>query len=121
MMKRLKSVVTSVCVVLVLGILSFTLVSYGNKCEEYRYSLSELSDHTYGRYYRVSSRVPAQNYEVITLCCNGNVVTHQGDVNIFYTDQEPYAVVKSYNVVNADEICVYVPKGTISFQENVGV
>ena len=120
-MKKFRPAITPVCIALVLGILFFALVSYGNKYEERKYSLVELSNNTYGWYYRVSSRVPAQNYEVITLCCDGSIVTFQGDVNIVYTDQNPYVVVKDYNIVNADEICVYVPKGTISFQENVGV
>jgi len=119
--KVLNAIITICVVSLIIGCFA-ALISHGNKCVEHNYSLSELSEGTYGWYYRVSSQVPAQNYDVITLCCNGVVATFQGNVHITYTDsKEPYAVVKDYNLVNADKIYVYVPRGTIHFQENVGV
>lgn len=119
--KVLNAIITICVVSLIIGCFA-ALISNGNKCVEHNYSLSELSEGTYGWYYRVSSQVPAQNYDVITLCCNGTVATFQGNVHITYTDnKEPYAIVKDYNLVNADEVYVYVPSGTIRFQENVGV
>lgn len=96
-------------------------INYGNKYTENKYSLSELNDGVYGVYTNVSSRVPAQNYEMITLCYNRKVYTFKGYVYINYTDEEPYVIYQDYNYINGDKIYVYVPYGSIEYQVNVGV
>lgn len=90
--------------------------------EPLEYSLVELNDNVYGILTQVSSSIPGQNYEMITLCCSGNIYTFKGTVEIQYTDAvQPYVKVHDYNIVNADKIWVYVPAGTIEFQRGVGV
>lgn len=112
----------TIVVILVFCLCIGALVSYGNRHTEHEYKLYELSDGVYGMYTVVSSSIPAQNYEMITLCCNGSVYTFKGNINIQHTDTvEPYVVWHNYNIVNGDDIWVYVPHGTIEFQKGVGV
>ena len=97
------------------------MIHYGNRSTENTFQLSEVNDGVYAIYYNTHSRVPAQNYEVITVCCNGNIYTFKGSVQISYVDTEPYATVKQYNLVNSDEVHIYVPKGTVAYEESVNI
>ena len=97
------------------------MVHYGNQNTENTYQLSEINEGVYVIYYNTHSRVPAQNYEVATVCCNGNIYTFKGGVQISYVDIEPYATVKQYNLVNSDEVHIYVPKGTVAYEESVNI
>ena len=109
--------------VIIIGIISafvlfiICMIHYGNRSTENTFQLSEVNDGVYAIYYSTHSRVPAQNYEVITVCCNGNIYTFKGSVQISYVDTEPYATVKQYNLVNSDEVHIYVPKGTVSYEK----
>ena len=113
--------------VIIIGIISafilfiVCMIHYGNRSTENTYRLSEVNDGVYAIYYSTHSRVPAQNYEVITVCCNGNIYTFKGSVQISYVDTEPYATVKQYNLVNSDEVHIYVPKGTVSYEKSVNI
>jgi hypothetical protein len=80
-----------------------------------------MSDGVYAIYYNTYSSIPAYNYEVVTVCGGGSVHTFKGDVTISFTNDEPYVKVRTYDVVNSDEIYVYVPKGTISYQPGVNI
>lgn len=97
------------------------MIHYANQYTEYEYKLCDMGDGVYAIYYTTHSRAPAYNYEVVTVCCNGNVHTFQGDVNISFTDGEPYIKVKDSNTVNADEMYVYVPQGTVVYQPSVDI
>ena len=114
-------------IVIIVGIISAFILSiicmirYGNQSTENTFQLSEVNDGVYAIYYNTHSRVPAQNYEVIMVCCNGNIYTFKGDVQISYVDIEPYATVKQYNFVDSDEVHIYVPKGTVSFEKSVNI
>lgn len=113
--------------VIIIGIISafvlfiICMIHYGNRSTENTFQLSEVNDGVYAIYYNTHSRVPAQNYEVITVCCNGNIYTFKGSVQISYVDTEPYATVKQYNLVNSDDVHIYVPKGTVSYEEGVNI
>ena len=113
--------------VIIIGIISAFILSiicmirYGNQSTENTFQLSEVNDGVYAIYYSTHSRVPAQNYEVITVCCNGNIYTFKGSVQISYVDTEPYATVKQYNLVNSDEVHIYMPKGTVAYEESVNI
>jgi hypothetical protein len=87
----------------------------------YEYNLSEIDDGVYGYYNTVSSGVPAQNYEVITLYFNGSIHTLDGDVNIHYTDSEPRLVWHYVRLVHGCTYDVYVPNGSIEMRPNVGL
>ena len=113
--------------VIIIGIISafvlfiICMIHYGNRSTENTLQLSEVNDGVYAIYYSTHSRVPAQNYEVITVCCNGNIYTFKGSVQISYVDTEPYATVKQYNLVNSDEVHIYVPKETVAYEESVNI
>lgn len=113
--------------VIIIGIISafvlfiIYMIHYGNRSTENTFQLSEVNDGVYAIYYNTHSRVPAQNYEVITVCCNGNIYTFKGSVQISYVGTEPYATVKQYNLVNSDEVHIYVPKGTVVYEESVNI
>ena len=113
--------------VIIIGIISafvlfiICMIHYGNRSNENTFQLYEENDGVYAIYYNTHSRVPAQNYEVITVCCNGNIYTFKGSVQISYVDTEPYATVKQYNLVNSDEVHIYVPKGTVAYEESINI
>lgn len=97
------------------------LAHYSFHFETKEYSLSEVEPGTYCIYSVVSSRVPSANYKMVTLCCNGQIVTFKGSVAIIYSASSPRAIIDDYHIVNGDKIKVFVPVGTIKFQENIGI
>ena len=100
----------------------YKLAQYAEYTEEYSYELQEIKDGTYAIYHSVSSNVPANNYDVITICYNGQIHMFQGEVIIQQTNDTPYAnIISKPHMSNADEITVFIPKGTIEFVDNVGL
>jgi hypothetical protein len=118
---KIKSTIKTTLVILVIVAIVWSFISYTCKTIEYEYRLYEMNDGVYAIYYNTHSNVPANNYEVVTLCCGGNVHTFRGNVFISFTDSEPYARVRNCNIVNGDDIYVYVPQGTVSYQSSVYV
>ena len=116
--------ISIVIMAIVIGVGSLICWIYKNNTHynEYEYSLVELNDGVYGTLTQVASSVPAQNYSMITLCCEGNIYTFKGTVEILYIDDtEPYVKIHDYNITNGDHIWVYVPSGTIEFQKGIGI
>ena len=97
------------------------LIFICSKTTEYRYDLQEVDSGVYAIYYNTYSRVPAQNYEVITVCSNNSIYTFKGNIQISYVDTKPYATVKQCNLANSDEVYIYVPKGTVAYEESVNI
>lgn len=122
MMKKLdKPTIIIIGIITAFLLFIVCMIHYGNQSTENTYRLSEINEGVYAIYYNTHSRVPAQNYEVVTVCCNGNIYTFKGDVQISYVDIEPYITVKQYNWVNSDEVYIYVPKGTVAYEESVNI
>ena len=119
--KNDKSTVIIISIISAFLLFIVCMIRYGNRSTENTYQLSEVNNGVYAIYYNTHSRVPAHNYVVITVCCNGNIYTFKGSVQISYVDTEPYATVKQYNLVNSDEVHIYVPKGTVAYEENVNI
>ena len=119
--KNDKSTVIIISIISAFLLFIVCMIRYGNRSTENTYQLSEVNNGVYAIYYNTHSRVPAQNYEVITVCCNGNIYTFKGSVQISYADTEPHATVKQYNLVNSDEVHIYVPKGTVAYEESVNI
>ena len=121
-MKKLdKPTIVIICIIAIFLLFIACMIHYGNRSTENTFQLSEVNDGVYAIYYNTHSRVPAQNYEVITVCCNGNIYTFKGSIQISYIDTEPYATVKQYNLVNSDEVHIYVPKGTVAYEESINI
>ena len=120
-MKFNKSIIIMFIIsILCVGGLAYLVVD-SSQYTEYEYKLYEISDDVYGTYNTVVSSIPAQNYDMITLCCNGQIRTFKGDVYITYTDSDPYMLHKDSKLVNADILYVYVPFGTIIYQSATGI
>lgn len=117
--------IITICVIIlivaaiIVGMVS--LIVYSNKYTEYEFRLSELQDGVYGVYGTIVSNIPADNYDFITLCCDGQIRTFKGGVVISYTDTVPYAYYRDTNTVNADIVYVYVPFGSIVYQGTTGI
>lgn len=121
MSKDVKCVIIIISVVVLFFAAIGGLIHYGNQYTEHEYQLYEMNEGVYAIYYTTHSRAPAYNYEVVTVCCNGNVYTFKGNVNISFTNDKPYVKVKNYNTVNSDDIYVYVPQGTVVYQPSVDI
>lgn len=112
-------VITCILALIFLGL--YKLISYGEYTEEYSYELEEIKSGTYAIYNTVSSTTPAHNYNVVTICYNGQIHVFQGTVNICQTSNKPHADIISRPHMNYnDEITIYVPKGTVEFAEGIG-
>lgn len=121
MSRQVKNILTTIGVALLILLpilfLMFTVISDSYKFKEYDLSLSEISEDIYASYYQVHSAVPAHNYEVITICSNGNVQTFLGDVSIVFTDGVPHAEVKDYYKRDyGAEITVYIPQNSVKYE-----
>lgn len=121
-MKFIKKIL--VCILIIAIVLG--CVSCMRSCHEYstysntfEYTLTELSDGVYGYYNAVTSNIPAENYEMIVLCFNGQIYTLKGDVNIHYTDNECKLIWTDVNLVHGDTFEVYVPSGSIEMRPNL--
>ncbi len=118
-MTKITVIVIAVFLILV-GIIAYMII-YSSQYTKHEYDLSEISDGVYGTYNTVVSSIPAQNYDIITLCCNGKIRTFKCTVHISYTDSNPYVIYEDVNCVNADKLYVYVPFGTIEYQGTTGI
>lgn len=119
MSKDTKFIIIGISIIILFIAVICGLIHYGNQYTEQEYQLCEMEDGVYAIYYTTHSTVPAHNYEVVTLCCNGNVYTFQGNVNISFVNSEPYVKIRNYNTINNDDIYVYVPQGTVCYQPSV--
>lgn len=80
---------------------------------EWTATIEELESGIYGYTSTVVSNVPAENYEMLTVLCNGTYMNIKGHVKIVYDSNTPYIEYKSTNTVNADSVIVHVQKGQI--------
>lgn len=80
---------------------------------EWTATIEELESGIYGYTSTMVSNVPAENYEMLTVLCNGTYMNIKGHVKIVYDSNTPYIEYKSTNTVNADSVIVHVQKGQI--------
>lgn len=113
-----------ITILFIIGTLLFIVVSYTwwtNKPEKDTYELSEITEGTYVIVDNVVSSIPAQNYTMATICCNNTIKTYKGQVQIIYSNINPRAEIKAYpHLVNADEVKLYVPEGSVEYRGVVG-
>lgn len=123
MKKKFNLIRTIALVMIVIGVATICITSiyHANQYTEHEFQLSEIQDGVYAVYSTVVSSIPAHNYEMITICCNGAIKTIKGNVHINYTNGHPYATYKETNLVNGDEIHIYVPYGTVEYQGATGI
>ena len=80
---------------------------------EWTAAIEELEPGIYGYTSTMVSNVPAENYEMLTVLCNGTYMNIKGHIEIVYDSNAPYTEYKSTNTVNADSVIVHVQKGQI--------
>ena len=116
-----KATIVAIAISVAMILVVVGLVIYGKQYTEHEFQLTEIQDGVYGVTSTVVSSIPAQNYDIITLCCNGQIRTFKGTIHIAYTNANPYVIYRSTNLANADELYVYVPFDTIEYQGVTGV
>lgn len=91
--------------------------------DEYTVQLAELDDGVYAYQSEVISRVPVENYSMLTVCStSGNVISIKGTVKIVYQNTtSPYAEIIDKDVINSDIITAYVPNGSVLFNGSTSV
>ena len=80
---------------------------------EWTDTVEELESGIYRYTSPMVSNVPAENYEMLTVLCNGNYMNIKGHVKIVYDSNAPYIEYKSTNTVNDDSVIIHVQKGHI--------
>lgn len=80
---------------------------------EWTATIEVLESGIYGYTSTMISNVPAENYEMLTVLCNGTYMNIKGHVKIVYDSNAPYIEYKSTNTVNADSVIIHVQKGQI--------
>lgn len=105
---------------LIFGIIKF--VGYVTYKETNTYSLEEIENGKYVVYQRVVSAIPAQNYEMATLCIAGNIVTVKGNVHfVFGSDTTEKAIIERIHLVNGDTATIYISKDKVEYADTITV
>lgn len=81
-------IIKIIIVVLIFLLIAFSVKKFANYMsytETYEYDLEEIKDGKYVIYQRTVSKIPANNYEMVTVCVNGNVITFKGKVDLLLT------------------------------------
>jgi hypothetical protein len=111
-------VVLSIICLMCVAVYCWRCITYSETLE---YTLYEIDDGVFGYYNLVTSSIPSQNYEVITLYFGGGMYTLKGHVSIHYTDETPKLIWERTKLVNGDSMAVYIPKGSLEIRQNVTV
>lgn len=80
---------------------------------EWTATIEELESGIYGYTSTTVSNIPAENYEMLTVLCNGTHMNIKGHVQIVYDSNTPYIEYKSTSIVNADSVIIHAQKGQI--------
>lgn len=80
---------------------------------EWTATVEELEPGIYGYTSTTVSNIPAENYEMLTVLCNGTYMNIKGHIRIVYDSNTPYIEYKSTSIVNADSVIIHVQKGQI--------
>lgn len=80
---------------------------------EWTATIEELEPGIYGYTSTTVSNIPAENYEMLTVLCNGTYMNIKGYVQIVYDNNTPYIEYKSTSIVNADSVIIHAQKGQI--------
>ena len=85
------------------------------------YDLSLVDDDVYVISYRVSSSIPANNYDVAEYCVDGTIYTIQGEVTIVYTNDTPTMTLSQNKLVRGNRAIFYIPIGSVLRNQGVGL
>ena len=80
---------------------------------EWTATVEELEPGIYGYTSVAVSNITAENYDMLTVLCNGTYMNIKGHVQIVYDSDTPYIEYKSTSIVNADSVVIHAQKGQI--------
>lgn len=107
-------------IVIVVALILF--LNWANKTEKYECEIEEIQSGIYVRYQSTASSTPAYNYEIITVCINGQLITYKGSVEfIFVENGNKIKVTESPNIVHSDKVIVYTSKDSVEYLGTVGI
>ena len=117
MVKKILRMIFIIAMVIGLASCTKSCYDYVTYSATHEYHLDELEEDVYGHYSRVTSRTPAENYDMITVYFAGRIYTLDGHVRIHYSDSEAKLIWTDTNVVHGDTLDVYAPKGSILIRQ----
>ena len=119
MKKFFKTIIPIIAISIVALIL---FLNWANKTEKYECEIEEIQNGIYVRYQSTVSRVPAHNYEIITVCIDGKLATYKGSIEFIFTENEnKIEVTEKPNLVRNDKVIVYTPKDSVEYLGTVGI
>lgn len=108
-MKKFFKTIISIIVIAVSIIALILFLDWANKTEKYECKIEEIQSGIYVRYQSTVSRTPAYNYEIITVCINGKLITYKGNVEFIFQKTKTkskskkkltqFAVIKSLSIL----------------------
>ena len=121
MKKSFKIIIAITAIVAIaIGIKAFW--NWVNETKKYECEIEEIQDGIYARYQSTVSRAPAYNYEIITVCINGQLITYEGNVEfIFVENENKIKVTEKPNIVHSDKVIVYTSKDSVEYLGTVGI
>ena len=121
MNKLFKTIIAiTVIAAIVIGIKIFW--NWTNKTQKYECEIEEIQNGIYVRYQSTVSRTPAHNYEIITVCIDGKLITYKGSVEFIFTENEnKIEVTEKPNLVRNDKVIVYTSKDSVEYLGTVGI
>ena len=107
-------------IVIVVALILF--LNWANKTEKYECKMEEIQSGIYAKYQSTASSIPAYNYEIITVCINGQLITYDGNVEfIFFFFFNKIKVTEKRNMVHGDIVIVYTSKDSVGYLGTVGI
>lgn len=121
MKKSFKIIIAITAIVAIaIGIKAFW--NWVNETKKYECEIEEIQDGIYARYQSTVSHAPAYNYEIITVCVNGQLITYKGSVEFVFTENENrIEATEKLNMVHSDKVIVYTPKDSVKYLGTVGI
>ena len=118
-MKKLFKIIIPIIVIAVALIL---FLNRTNKTEKYECKIEEIQSGIYARYQSTASSIPTYNYEIITVCIDGKLVTYKGSIEFIFTENEnKIEVTEKPNLVRNDKVIVYTSKDNVEYLGTVGI
>lgn len=74
--------------IIVIAVALILFLNWANKTEKYECKIEEIQSGIYARYQSTASSTPAYNYEIITVCVNGQLITYEGNVEFIFAENE---------------------------------
>ena len=121
MKRNLKFIIAAIIIATItIGIKAFW--NWADKTEKYECKIEEIQNGIYVRYQSTVSRAPAHNYEIITVCVNGQLITYKGSVEFVFTENENrIKVAEKPNIARCDEVTVYTSKDSVEYLGTVSI